>query len=77
LIIHEQNVGTMPSVGLDGFQARRDDLDYFMLAATDQVGQRCADASFVVRDQNAHDRRVAESDLSAERISASRLLEFW
>ncbi len=56
LVIHQHDVGLMPSVGLDRFQSGGNDFNDFVLTTPDELGQGSANTPFVVRDQDAHDR---------------------
>ena len=66
LVIHEHDIGMVPAIGLDGFEPGSYDFDDFVLTAADELGQGCADASLVVRDQNSHGLMMAESVVPAE-----------
>ena len=66
LVIHQNDIGPMPGIGLDRFQTRGDDLDDFVLTAADKLGERCPDTFLVVRDQNAHDPMMTEKGIPAE-----------
>ena len=56
----------VPAISLDCFQPRCNDFYYFVLTMADKLGQRCADTSLIVRDQNPHGLIMTESDVPAE-----------
>ena len=65
LEIHQDDVRPMPIVGMDGFQARADNLDHLMLAKTNKLRQRGSDAFLVVSNQDAH-TAVAELSMPTQ-----------
>jgi hypothetical protein len=63
------------AIRVDGFKPGRNDSDNFVLTTLHQFGQRCADAAFVVCNQNPHGAMMAEKPMPAERISRFPLVE--
>jgi hypothetical protein len=61
-IIHQDDVGMMLVVGLDGFHARADDGDNLVVAMPDEVRQRGADGPLVIGNQDAHARFEARRE---------------
>jgi hypothetical protein len=53
-IVHQDDVGLVAIVGLDGFEAGTNHFDDFVLAMRNQRGQRCSHTSLVVGDEYAH-----------------------
>ena len=67
LVIHQNDVWVVSIVGVNGVQARADNLHHFMLAKTNKLGQRRSHAFLVVCNQDAH-TAVAELSMPSERL---------
>jgi len=53
-IVHQDDVGLVAIVGLNGFEAGANHFDDFMLAMRNQRRQRCSHTSLIVGDEYAH-----------------------
>jgi hypothetical protein len=77
MVIQEDDVGMMPPVSVDCFEARSDNFDDLVLAPANELRQGCADIPLVIRDQNPHGGKMAEGAVPAERISSRAPLALW
>ena len=53
-IVHQDNVGLVAIIGLDGFEAGANHFYDFMLAMGNERRQRCSHTSLIVSDEYAH-----------------------